>query len=128
MKAVLALEAIGYNYEAMLRGGGKFPGSARLLGAGFGVDRRYYVAEVQRRDDGDGTWLRYLRPKIDYTKSNGTGSRGVYAHYILESDRLYKVKELLSWNRSRKYFCIVSDLGDIFELTDEDVEEWLSHH
>ena len=43
------------------------------------------------------------------------------AEYILESGRIYQVKSQTSWKNTDKYFCIVSDDGDIVKITEDTV-------
>lgn len=44
--------------------------------------------------------------------------------YILESGHYYEVKRRISWKRSERFFCVVTDQGDIEEVEREEVEAW----
>ncbi len=119
MKASLKLECIGDNRLCWLRALDRLSGGSGSLGGG------YWVAEIR------GTHPKYkydrafLRCKKDYRNANSVGSRGVYAHYILEEDKIYEVSEPRSWKRIDRYFCSVTPQGDIERMTEEEVQAWL---
>ena len=85
---------------------------------------RDWVAQILGRDPKYKYRREFLRPKVDYTRSNSVGSRGVYANYILEDGQYYEVKAPLSWRHSEQYFCTVEN-GSIRRVTKEEVDEWL---
>jgi hypothetical protein len=111
VKASLALEHIGANGDAALRQFGILGGAGR---SGPWVDQLTAAGRV------------VVPCRNDYSKANSRGSRGVYRCFILESGRLYEVHERLSWRSSRNYFCAVTERGDIYELNQQEVAEWLS--
>lgn len=75
----------------------------------IGIDKKYKYAR------------KFLRYKKDYSRSNSVGSRGVFAEYILESGKLYDVKE---WDK--RYFCTVdSNTGAIVKIKDGEVNSWI---
>lgn len=86
--------------------------------------RKAWVAEVRSGVRGRLSYdfLRYTR---DYGRMR-TVSRGIYRHYVLESDKVYEVCAPLSWRKSDRYFCRVTEAGDIERITREDVNAWLS--
>ncbi|MFA5348517.1 MAG: hypothetical protein WC294_10290 [Methanoregula sp.] len=64
----------------------------------------------------------FIQGKNDYSRANSKGTRGIFCYYILESDHIYEVKEPLSWSRAERYFCRVSDDGEIVRITEKEVE------
>jgi len=67
----------------------------------------------------------YLKPNVDYTNSNSVGSRGVTLCYILETGHVYHVQHMPSWTRSEQYYCRVTDEGDIDQIEESEVLQWL---
>lgn len=63
----------------------------------------------------------------DYSRANGAGTRGVYRVYMLREQVVHEVYELLSWKRSRRYFCRAEG-GQIVEMSREEVDRWLREH
>jgi hypothetical protein len=124
MKATLSLEAIGYNtYKS-------FSDFDRLSSKwGYPNDPAPFpcwVAEIIRWYPLDQDYSRrYLKYSTDYSKSNSKGSRGVYFWYILESGRIYQIKEPQSWSRTKLYFCKVSDNGEIIEIAEDEARQCL---
>lgn len=58
----------------------------------------------------------FVKFKKDYSRANSKGSRGVYAVYILESGKIYDIKD----NKFR-YFAIVENDGNIKEIPETEV-------
>lgn len=129
MKAILKLEAIGDDADSLVK--------LRAMGIdtalGYGVSRaitrrgpkRYWAAEITGFDTRFGYQRRFLYGKKDYMHANSMGSRGVYVYYTLESGAVYEVLEPLSWRKSDRYFCRVTDNGKIERILKEDVDTWL---
>jgi len=69
----------------------------------------------------------FLRYDIDFTDSNSTGSRGIFAIYTLETEKVYEIKSQVSWKGILQYFAIVTDDGYIEEISKEEVDEWLKN-
>ena len=82
--------------------------------------RSSWVAEIAGPDETYGLRREFLRPKLDYSRANAQGSRGIFAEYILESGHIYEVLSRVSWSRNERYFCTVSDAGDVVELSEAD--------
>lgn len=129
MKARLALELFGEDVRS------EFAGMRKIFQAGK-AGRQFdrvigtlppscWVAEITDADPLYKYERQFLPRKLDYTHANSVGSRGVIAEYILESGKIYEVKEQISWSRTRRYFCAVSDDGDIVEVPEEYVREYL---
>lgn len=83
------------------------------------IPRSSWVAEITGPDEKYGLFREFLRGKIDYSKSNSKGSRGIFAEYILSTGKIYEVKSQETWNRFRRYFCIVDNDGEIVEIDEE---------
>lgn len=127
VKAILALEAIGDNLSydcAMMRKLLKvaIPESVDLFKSPW---QRPWVAEIL---GWHAKWKydrRFLTYDKDFSEANSKGSRGVRHFYLLESGRVYEVHEMITWKRRRRYFCQVTAEGDIQEISEEEVEQWL---
>lgn len=132
MKASLKIEAVGdcYYQEINLYRGILNSGAPGLGDAVIGQYPRsgQWVAMIIGRDSQFGYARRFLKGKKDYAHANCKGSRGVYLHYILESGYVYEVKCHPTWTRYRRYFCTVTDDGDIIEVDKEYVEQWINDH
>ena len=140
MKANLTLELFGEDQRQqakITRSIFNMFGEAELFDKTIGVPpRSSWVAEITGPDEKYRLARSFLKPKLDYTYSNGKGSRGIFAEYILSSGAVYEVKSQVSWQRSERYYCYVDDEGDIIHITDDDVckavgamtqEEWREH-
>lgn len=123
MKGILILELFGEDTRQFYKiyrgvfevGGGDF-GKA-YFDKHIGMPpRSSWVAEVTGPDDKYGLSRSFLKGKMDYSKSNGKGSRGIFVEYILSPGKIYEVKSQETWGRFRRYFCTVGDDGDIVEL------------
>lgn len=96
MKASLCIEAIGYTE------------SKQIARFGFHI-QRWGVWLC----DSIGTPLREEYGRVDYTNSNGKGSRGVLIWYTLNSGPIYLVKSPQSWKTIDVYKCYVTEDGNI---------------
>lgn len=83
-----------------------------------------WVAHIVGTDPQFGLSRRFLEPSTDYAHANSKASRGVYLCFILETGNLYEVKERVSWSKSARYFCAVTECGDIQILDDDEALEW----
>lgn len=88
----------------------------------FSIPPSAWVAEITGTDPKLKFKREFLRFKKDYSRSNSVGSRGVYANYILESDHIYDVKD-----HKDRYYCTVTDNGNIVRLSEDEVREWLKN-
>jgi hypothetical protein len=131
MKTTVGFEWYGEANEARIR---LFGGIIReALGKGVekavigtGWSRRPWIAEITGRDDKFGMARKFIESKLTRKHANGAHTRGVDLWFILESGHLYEVKHSISWTRSERYFCIVTDSGDIQRITKAEVEQWLN--
>ena len=129
MKATLCLEYIGESGDAQLalysgNLDGIFPGLGR---AAFGCKspRKPWVAEIVGQHEKYGLERIFLPSKRNYSRANSRGSRGIELWFVLESGRLYEVLSPLSWRSIDRYFCRVSDGGDILRVSKDEVDSWL---
>jgi hypothetical protein len=124
MKAQLALEHIGaFKYDTVRRiHSGKVKlTSSRIRDISIGTFYiKPWVADITDE-------RRVLRYNKDASQANSAFTRGVYLWFILESGRLYEVFEMLSWTRTAKYWCTVTENGDIQKLSFEEKEQWLKN-
>lgn len=126
MRGILILELFGEDtrqlckiFRKMFEAGGGDAGTA-IFDTEIAVPpRSSWVAEITGPDEKYGLSRVFLKGKMDYSRSNGKGSRGIFAEYILSPGKIYEVKSQESWSRSRRYFCAVGDEGDIIELNEE---------
>lgn len=84
----------------------------------------FWIAKITGTDPKYGFNREFLPYKKDYSESNSKGSRGVYAYYILESGIYYEIKEQISWNRTKRYFCKIDESGDIITVNKEEIIKW----
>lgn len=122
MKAFLEIELRGDNIRQSAKIA-QYIGNEIMPGLGssiFGIPPSGWVAEITGFDDKYKYNRQFLRFKKDYSRTNSKGSRGVYAEYILDSGKIYDVKE-----HKDRYFCTVDDGGNIIKLTEEEVIECL---
>lgn len=124
MKSILKLELFGEDTRELFK---IYRDIFYICGANDFFDknigtmpRSSWVAEIIGPDEMYRLKRNFIRPKLDYSRSNGKGSRGVFAEYILESGKIYEVLSRETWNRSRRYFCTVTLDGDISEISEED--------
>lgn len=85
-----------------------------------------YVAEVVGFDRRYGYARRFVKGFTDYSKANSKGSRGVYKTFLIDSGKVYEVKEKNSWSSSRIYYCYVEPkIGNIVEIRKHEVDNYL---
>jgi len=130
MKAALKIEAIGDNVDQELKlyrdmTNFMMPGLGDMT---FGKSKRnYWVAKITGYDSKYHYEREFLKGRKDYRKTNSKGSRGIYLWYTLESGYLYEVSSPSSWKRRERYFCIVTDKGEIKQVDEEYVEQWIKN-
>jgi hypothetical protein len=86
-----------------------------------------WVAEITGFDDKYKFSRKFLPVKKDYCRANKIASEGVFAEYILESLHIYDVKQSITKYRSDRYFCTVTNDGDIKKLSEQEVINWLNN-
>ena len=131
MKTSLKIECIGDNNTQFLnfwKSASTKMISGKLTKSIFGnIPLGWFVAEILGFHPQFNYERKFLRYKKSYKNANSTGSRGVYAFYILESDKIYDVKSPYSWAKSHRYFCTVGNDGEIKILTKEEVDQCLKN-
>jgi hypothetical protein len=124
MKNIIEIELFGDNVNQMIK---LYRGISEDILPGFWdatigtIPQSGWVAEITGFDSIYKYARKFLKCKKDYSRSNKKGSRGVFIEYILESGHIYEVKKKPSWNRTERYFCIVSDEGDIIKISEDEV-------
>lgn len=68
---------------------------------------------------------RFLRPNIDRSQSNSTGTRGVQYHWDLKINTVYQAYYPQTWSKARRVFLRANPDGTVREVTREEVEAWL---
>lgn len=131
MLAVLKIEAMGDSTDQYM----KFARAVfNEVGPGLGDQAigkwpaRYWVARITGKCPRYKWKREFIRGKKDYSQTNSVGSRGVYIWYFLESGNVYEVNAPVSWKNNDRYFCRVTEAGDITRITESDVELWLKDH
>jgi hypothetical protein len=79
-----------------------------------------WVAEITDIISRYGFARRFLDSKRDYSRADNKGFKGIYAEFILESGRVYEVK-----NYKDRYFCRVDDECNIIKISEAEVIECL---
>lgn len=131
MKAFLELELFGEDIRQLNKlctniANEALPGLGDMVFGG--MPSSGWVAEIIGFDKKYKYQRYFLKAKKDYSRGNSRGSRGIYAEYILESGRIYQVKEQTSWKNSEKYFCIVTEDGEIIKIDESEVIKCLKSH
>lgn len=123
MIALLGLEAIGDDARERLAvafAQRRYQDAGRYLA----LPGRPWVARITGRDGRFGLARSFLRPQRDYSRAEGSGTRGIVLWYDLVEGEVYEVHELVSWTRDRRYFCR-AEHGKVVEITREEVERCL---
>lgn len=95
------------------------------IGEGGLRARPYGVWEIVGIGD-DGVFTRLpITPQKSYADANSVGSRGVYAYYLMRSERIYEVLAPRSWSSSDHYYAYLED-GQEVRGTTEDAFRWIS--
>lgn len=132
MKATINLEYIGEAQDSRLCLYSKIVDhvSAGLSKQVIGKikSRQPWVAEITGTDTKYGFKRAFLKGNWQRKRSNSTGSRGTELWFALESGKLYEAKSPVSWRSVDRYFCVVSESGDIEKLSEMEAREWLRNH
>lgn len=127
MKATIGLELIGDNirsdfgiFEDVIDEASGVPGLGRLVSGGY--KPRSTCFEIVSFTPWE---TRNCPRKIDYSRANSKGSRGVYAWYTLESGHLYYIRQATSWKSEEVFYATVSDDGEIIKMTRAEAKEWI---
>ena len=121
MKATLGIEAIGGIPQHFPKIG------IEIIDTTFDQDPpRFWVAKITGYYGTENFKREFLYGKRDYSKSNSKGTRGIYIWYILESGCYYEVSSPRSWSRIERYFCKVSEEGEITNVDRKEVDAWCS--
>ena len=132
MKASLKLEAIGdntYQYMKLWTGilNSGMPGLGDML-TGDAPKSACWVAQIIGFDPKYKYARQFVKGKKDYTHANSKGSRGVFVYYVLESGYVYEVLSPSTWSRIDRYFCTVTDDGEIQRVDKDYVDQWIKDH
>lgn len=114
MKAMFEAEAIGWGPSHRAHewpsGTEHLPWLARITGlsARWGLEREF------------------LQAKLDYSRANSRGTRGVYYCWPLASGEIYETAYKAAWNRVEREFLKVTDDGRVEKITRQEVDAWLA--
>jgi hypothetical protein len=102
----------------------------KIFGGVLGISKlykkRWWVAEITGLCEKYGLSRKFISPRRDSSESNSSGSRGVYANYMLEYGKLYEVSSPKSWKRTDRFFCTGRNPRE--HITREEAIEWLKNH
>lgn len=132
MKATIKLEYIGEAQDARLSMYNKMidqvsDGLGKKV-TGNTRPRQPWIAEIAGIDSKFGFKREFLKGNWQRKRSNGTGSRGTELWFTVESSKLYEVKSPVSWRSIDRYFCIITEIGDIKKITEIEAKKWLKDH
>lgn len=85
---------------------------------------RPYVAEVMGFVPG-GLARRFVQSQSDWRHANSLATRGARLLFIVESGRLYEIREPQTWNRTIRFWAVWDETGKKEELTTQEAMEWL---
>jgi hypothetical protein len=128
VKAALKCELIGDSSREHLKWMSQFMDDA--FGRGFGnefvgkVPPICWCARITGTDQRYGLDREFIRGRRDYRDANSVGSRGVFMWFVIETGYYYEVKRRVSWRYSERFFCKVTESGDIVEVEKGEVEAW----
>lgn len=95
---------------------------------GPNVESKVWVAEITGSDLIYKYSRKFLKCKVDYSKANSKGTRGVIHWFILETGKIYEVESPVSWSRKERYFCKISECGDIIKIDKSEVDKWVKEN
>jgi len=81
-----------------------------------------WVAKITGKDFHYGYKREFIQGKKDYTHANRKGSRGVFCFFMVETGYVYEVK-----GSKRRYFSKVDNDGNVVEITQKEVNEWITN-
>ena len=91
-----------------------------------GPDRsRPWVAEIVGLSAEYGYGRRFLTGKQDWANANADASRGVTFTFTLEEGKVYETYRRTTGTQHDQKFLRVTPTGDIEEITEEEVDQWL---
>jgi hypothetical protein len=132
MKATIKLEYIGEAQESFLSSCKEtFNNISDKFGDQFmgnHIIRRPWIAEIFGTDKNFKFKRNFLKGNWQRKRSNSTGSRGVEIWFTLVSGKLYEAKSFKSWRSIDRYFCIITNDGNVNRLTEIEAMEWLKDH
>lgn len=67
----------------------------------------------------------FLRAKQDWTQANSAGTRGAHFVYTLTEGEFYEAYRKTSQQLSERIFLTVTAEGDVVEIEQEEVDQWL---
>lgn len=86
-----------------------------------------WVARITDHDERFGYKRNFVNGIDDYTYASTSGARGIWRYFALRPS-VYEINEIVSWRYSRRYFVIVDNNGDWFEVEQSEVDEWLKNN
>lgn len=127
MKALLISEYRMYSVDAKMD---FWRGAINLLQDGLGdttigkrENNKPWVAEIIGTHPKYRLDRRFLKGQLDFRNANRKGN-GVRMVFELESGRYY---DCCTGKKRNRYFCKVTDDGDIETVTNEEVESWVKN-
>ena len=88
------------------------------------IPRRAWIAKITELCTKYKYKREFMKPRVDYCKSNNNFSRGVYLHYLLP-EGVYDVSAPISWKKNDRYYCVSTE-GMIIRINENEVVKWLN--
>jgi hypothetical protein len=83
---------------------------------------RPWVAKIKYCCKTDRIIREFIRPTMNYSRANTTGSRGIYRYYWLNTG-VYEIYDIHSWKFADRYFCAVEN-GQLIRVDFEWVKNY----
>lgn len=126
MRAVLKLELIGDDFFFYRRTKTKSPEQLWQMARRLGFNESPSWAARLKLIDGK-LKREFLRPTKDYSQANSTGSRGIFAYYVLQPRGIYEVNDRYTWKRVHHYYCQIEETK-IIEISRQEAIDWLKNN
>lgn len=82
--------------------------------------QRDWVAKILGACEKYGFKREFLKPCLDYSKSNSKGTRGIWCSYFLQEDFIYEISKPVSWSTTDRYFAKIIN-GCLEKISKDDV-------
>lgn len=129
MKQILKVEWIGFGANQALLGYNKLFEGMGLIHSDEDKHKsnKPWVAQITGACPRFKLKRKFVTGQADFADSSKNGNRGVMMTFILESGCVYECNYKTSWRGTSRYFCTVTDGGQIVTVDDSEVEQWLKN-
>ena len=129
MKQVLKIEWLAFGSNQYLLRMDKWLEASGLIYSSEDKHKsnRPWVAEIIGQYPSKKLKRLFVEGSVDFSEASKNGDRGVMITFILESGRIYEVKYKITLKRISRYFCTVTDSGEILKINEDEVEQCLNN-